>query len=47
MMLQIDLASSSCSQKLDALNTPKEQLFGESPKSPFQVQMFTISLLKI
>ena len=46
MILQINLASSSCFQELKALNTSKEQLFGESWQSPLQVQMFTAALLK-
>ena len=46
LMLPIDSASSNWSQKLKAVNTPKVQLFGESQKSPLQVQIFTIALLK-
>ena len=42
LMLLIGSASSSWSQKLKAVNTPKEQLFGESQKS----KVFTIALLK-
>ena len=46
MIFQINLASGSCFQELKALNTSKEQLFGESRQSPLQVQMFTTALLK-
>ena len=46
LMLQIYPTSSSCSQKLYALNTSKEQIFGESRKSPLQAQIFAIALLK-
>ena len=46
MILQINLASSSCFQELKALNTSKKQLFGESRQSPLQVQVFTTALLK-
>ena len=46
LIFPIDSASSSWSQKLKAVITLKQQLFGESQKSPLQVQMFTIALLK-
>ena len=46
LTLQTDPVGSSCSQKLKAVSTPKEQLFGESRKSQLQVQMSTVALLK-